>query len=318
MSPSAPEESPTLLERRVGTLVEVAVRHRTRLPIDDLSALLPTEAPPTPQAMRDWLHEHPNFARWEEGLELDGADPEREGRESRRRRGERFLAEAHHLAETRLGPVSPLLCSLAVTGSTAYGYPEAGDDLDFLAIVRRGGLWTFLAYAYLAARWHRVPTPEGPTEWCFNFVVEDGVAQREFSVPRGFFIAREALVARPVLGAGYYRGLVANSEWLRSEVPRLFALWSSTPNAPAPEAAPAPVAVRVLNLALYPWMAAYLHLVSLVRARRLRRSEKEDRSFRVVARPDRLFYETARFEELRSAYHGADVLEPEPRGPDGH
>ncbi|HEV2317584.1 MAG TPA: hypothetical protein VGV89_08440 [Thermoplasmata archaeon] len=226
------------------------------------------------------------------------------------------MAEARTLAHETLTPVAPLLCCLVVTGSTAYGHPEAGDDLDLLAVVRRGGLWPFLAYAFFAARIRRARTSEGPTDWCFNFVVEDDVARREFSVPRGFFIARETLVAQPVLGDGYYRGLVARADWLRSEIPRLHAQRVGNPDEPRPATPAAPVPVRLLNLALYPWMAAYLQLVALVRERRLRRTDPRDRSFRVVARRDRLFYETSRFEELRTAYRGADTLHRPAEGSD--
>ena len=41
---------------------------------------------------------------------------------------------------------------MGITGSTAYGEPKSGDDLDFIVVTRKGALWVFVLYAVLAAR----------------------------------------------------------------------------------------------------------------------------------------------------------------------
>ncbi|HEV8050288.1 MAG TPA: hypothetical protein VGP88_06810, partial [Thermoplasmata archaeon] len=138
--------------------------------------------------------------------------------------------------------------------------------------------------------------------------LDDRAARAEFRHPRGFLFAREALTARPVAGESYYRGLVHAASWLAEEVPRLYERWRSAGLPELPPERSAPVPVRLLNAALFPVMAWYLTLAALARNRRLIRTGRPAKQFRVVARLDRLAYETRQFDELRTLYTPATAV----------
>ncbi len=238
------------------------------------------------------------------------APPERESLE-RRERGVRYLAEAERVVRGPLRPAAWLVRCVAVTGSAAYGEPARGDDLDFLVVTRRGGVWPFLVYTYLAARLRRArPGPDDPSHWCFNYILDERVARAEYAAARGFLFAREALTARPVSGAPFYRGLVGTATWLAVEVPRLYGTWEAGGLPALPPEDPVPASLRALNVALYPFVAGYLLLAAMVRNRRYRRTGRGSRCFRVEAGPGRLTYETDRFEELRDLYGPATITHP--------
>jgi hypothetical protein len=224
---------------------------------------------------------------------------------ARRARSERFRAEGSIVSTVVLRPVAGLLRCFGITGSTAYGAPVEGDDLDFLAVVRRGGVWPFLLYAWLASRFRRVATPDGPRAWCFNLVLDERAAQREFARPRGFLVARDALMLQPLLGAPYYRALLAASTWLQREIPVLYGKRAAPSSGGMPADEPAPVAVRALNLILFPWMATYLQLVALYESARYRASGQDGRAFRVATTPARLSIYTEEFERLERTWRAA-------------
>ena len=172
----------------------------------------------------------------------------------------------------------------------------------------RGAVWPVLLAAYIAARKRGRPAERDPSEWCFNLVLDERVARREFSTPRGFLFAREALTASVLSGQEYYRTLLGSASWLREEIPRLHALRAGDGAPPPPQERPAPLLVRMLNAALFPWLSAYLHMVALVRNHRLRENGQPDRAFRISAHPGRLSYETARFDRLADRYRPADAM----------
>ncbi|MFI5415554.1 MAG: hypothetical protein ACHQ16_07905, partial [Candidatus Lutacidiplasmatales archaeon] len=103
------------------------------------------------------------------------------------------------------------------------------------------------------------------------------------------------------------RGLVGSAGWLADEVPRLYRRWSLGGLPALPPERPAPLAMRIANVALFPILATYLTLGAMVRNRRLTRSGRTAKRFRVDARLDRLAYETERFEALRTLYTPADT-----------
>jgi hypothetical protein len=292
-----------LVERRVHAVLSAAERYDTAVRVDRFSELMPEAGPADSGEVREWLRLHPDIGRLTGSRVTAGVDRVPEGIEAREARGARFLEQATAAANGPLAPVRPLVRCLAVTGSAAYGEPSRGDDLDFLVVTRRGAVWTFLLYSYLAGRLRRpTPGPDDASHWCFNYVVDERVARREFLESRGFLFAREALTARPIAGGRYYRGLVGVAPWLAEEVPRLYERWRTDGLPPLPEEEPAPLLVRAANVVLYPLVASYLVLAALVRNRRYRRSGNSDRCFRVEAAPDRLTFETDRFEELRALY----------------
>jgi hypothetical protein len=309
MAGGANNQDAGLVERRFDSVLSAARQYRTSIPIDHISELMPVCGPNGPGEVTEWLAAHPTVGSLVGDRVVAGPLPPEPESAERRARGRRFFEEADGAARASLTPVAGIVRCLAVTGSAAYGEPAAHDDLDFLVVTRRGSVWPFLLYTYLAARMRRDrPGSDGPSHWCFNYVLDDRAARREFAQPRGFLFAREALTARPVSGEPYYRGLVGSATWLKDEVPRLYTRWSLNGLPPLPKEDPAPLGVRLLNVALYPLLAAYLTFGAMVRNRRLTRSGRVAKRFRVDARLDRLTYETERFEALRTLYTPADTV----------
>jgi hypothetical protein len=218
--------------------------------------------------------------------------PERESRAAEYRRA------AEHLVDRHLRPVLPWVRCVGITGSTAYGVPEAGDDLDLFVVTRTGSLWVFLAYTYLAVRlgFRPIIGSDRPSP-CFNYVLEDRQAQTEFAEARGFLFAREALTARIFRGESYYQDLLATAPWLGAEIPRLYA--QRTSGVPPRGEPAAPWGVRLVNALLFPPLAAYLQLAGLRRNARLRSQLADDARFRTVTGPRRLAFVSDRFDHLR-------------------
>jgi hypothetical protein len=304
-------EAAALVERRVETALEVARRHRTGVALDDLSAILPDSGPGSAFEWGDWFDAHPRAG----SVVLDravppGGSPWLASTLERRARGERYWAETARLLEGPLRHGLPLLRYLGVTGSTAYGEPESGDDCDFMAVVRTGGVWTFLAFAFLTLRLARPRMKaDGPAAWCFNWVLDETSALREYARPRGFLFAREALMSRPVRGEEYYRNLLRSAPWLEMEAPRLFARWGS-PSGPAESPTPRPVSrgLRVLNAVLFPWIATYLQLVGLYRNHRFAAVGERERGFRTITRLSRYALVTEKYERLERMYAQSSAL----------
>jgi hypothetical protein len=301
-----------LVATRVSGAVEVAGQFDTGVELERLVDLLPEHGPATVSELTGWIHAHPRSGRVAGGHAVapTAADLVFDG--ERRERAEQYYQAAARLFDSALQGSRPWLRCLAVTGSTAYGDPKAGDDCDFMAVVRRGSLWVFVAYVFFRLRlraWAR-PSRDEP-EWCFNYLLDEDTAIRAFSRPRGFLFAREALVARPVEGEAYYRGLLRRGEWLQHEAPRLYARWESAPM-PEPQApGPAPRAVRVLNAVLFPVVAAYLQLKGLRANHRLRHAGREAESFRTITRPGQMSLATRKFERLVDRMAPANRAAPE-------
>jgi hypothetical protein len=308
--PTADSSSPAVLDHRVSAVVGVAAQFGTGIPLPDLLRLLPNEGPSTVSEVRDWLAERPHLARMV-GEAAYAPETTRTLGNERMERGRRYLRSAEQLLAGPLRGLLPWVRCVCITGSAAYGEPERGDDLDLFVVSREGSLWWFLAYAYLALRIasrHRA-VPGGPVP-CFNFVVDDRRALEEFSGPRGFLFAREALTARPIRGEEYYRGLLSTAAWMADELPRLYAHRIS--NMPSPQSAPASWTVRLLNAALFPWLAAYLQLVGLRRDARYRHRKMSDQRFRTETRFRRLAFASRRFDRLRETYQAYDQRSPVP------
>jgi hypothetical protein len=302
--PQSPRREPSALacapiDLRLRSLLEVARRYRTGIPIDQLTSLLPEDGPARPAELQEWLAGRPGIARVEGDRVFPvGAIPP--GLAERAARGLRYRSAATELVEDHLGPVLPWVRCLGITGSTAYGEPEAGDDLDFFVVTRPGSTWVFLTYTYLAVRLRfrpdgldRRPLP------CFNYVLDEPAAAGEFARPRGFLFAREALTARVLHGEDYYGALLAAAPWLGDEIPRLYAQRRST-SAPRAAPAPAPWGIRLLNAALFVPLASYLHLAGLRRNAGFRRERADSGAFRTRTELGRLAFASVHFERLRT------------------
>lgn len=224
---------------------------------------------------------------------------------SRHERANRFRAEAAEVASAVLRPVSGLLRVLGLSGSTVYGAPDPDDDLDFVVVVRRGGVWPFLLYAWAANRWKRRDRPGGSRGWCFNLVLDEREAAREFGRPRGFLVARDALRVEALLGEAYYRQLLGSAPWIGAELPIPYERRATRPAESPAADPPLPTVVRLANLLVYPWMATYLQLVALRESSRYRAVGAPDRAFRVVSTLGQLSVRTEKFDRLDRMWRAA-------------
>ena len=306
----SPDRVPrTVLDERLRAVLSAASEVGTGVPIEQLSELLPSDSPLAPEELSSYLAEHPPLGRVVDGVAFapSGGSLRAKGAE-RQARGRAYLAAARELASRDLAPVASLLECVAVTGSTAYGEPEEGDDCDLLIIARRGSVWFFLTYLYLRNRLSRRRDPPGsPPDWCANHVFDVGAATEVFGRPQGFLFAREALTAHPVFGVPYYRFLLGSSRWMRIEAPRLYARWDVEDSAAVLPSRPAPAPVRLMNFVLYPVLAAYLHAVGMVRNWRYVRDGRGEEQFRTITRFDRLRVLSRRYDRLRGEYAPGSV-----------
>ena len=303
-----------LAEERVRTAVRVAANRGTAVPLEELSELMPADGPDGAAAVRSWLEKRPPLAEViGDSAVAPGTGWDRLATMDRRRRGAAYLSSARNLVAEELRGLHPNLLCVGVTGSTAYGEPEAGEDCDFLAVTREGALWPTLAYVFLHLRFRRRGR-QGvePPVWCFNYAVDARAARTDYSRPRGFLFAREALVAQIVHGGPYYRSLLAGASWMATEAPRMFLRWrigpsDATPTAPERAAWP----VRLVNRVLFPLIAAYLQCQALRRNRWLSRNGRRDEAFAVRTALDRFMVVSAKFDRLREQYVSSSRLTPE-------
>lgn len=298
-----------LIVERVRRVVEFAHEFEANVDLETLVELLPEQGPTAARDLETWVRARPHMAHVSGSRVLPpgaldiGIDADRHAR------AEAYFQEAQQFFASRLSAVHRWVRFFAVTGSTAYGNPRAGDDCDLMAIVRPGTVWVFLAYVFLRAR--LASGSVSPPHWCFNYTLDERAAIGEFARPRGFLFAREALIARPVEGEGYYRGLLESGPWLRVEAPRLFARWERVPRNLPSEPRPAPVGVRILNAVLFPAFAAYLHLKGLRVNHQLGRNRRPSERFRTITRLDRMTLQTTKFDRLSSRMHPASRLPPQ-------
>ena len=203
-----------------------------------------------------------------------------------------------------MAPLLPWLRAVGVTGSTAYGEPEAGDDIDFFLITRTGALWATVGWALLSFRLRGRPTVDGaPVVPCFNYVMDDTQAPVEFASSRGFLFAREALTTQVLVGEPYLRRLLGSAPWMGEELPRLYGRRRLPPDHRGSRSAP--WGVRILNAATYPFLAAYFQAVALLRNRRLRARGKADDVFEMQTELHRLAYTSVRFDRFKALYSGS-------------
>ena len=291
---SAPADA--AVDARIANLVGVAERFGTAVDLETLPALLPPHVAWDADRLRGYLTGRPDLGRIEEGRFVGVGRPA-PSVEDRRDRGRAYLAAAQRFAERDLGPVRRWLGCVAVTGSTAYGEPAAGDDLDLFVVTRPGAVWLFLAYAYLEVRLRYRPDPAaGRPPPCFNFVVDAPGAIRELRRPRGFLVARDALTARPLVGADYYKSLLREGAWMERVLPRLYA--QERGETPLPPPAPVGWAWRLANAALFLPMAAFLQARGLRGNARFPADAKPDLAFRTVTGPGRLSFLSSRYESI--------------------
>lgn len=302
MAPAATTAAEDLSWRRLETLVDVAAAHRTSVPLGEVVDLLPDGAPSTPGGVASLIRGRPGRLAIVDGRVSAPAARLPAGLAERIVRGQEYLATASQLLDGPLARTRGWVECAGVTGSTAYGAPEAGDDLDFLVVARRGAVWVFLLYSFLALRRARASGRlRVPIEACFNYVLDSEQAERDFATPRGLLVAREAMTARPLWGAERYRGLIVGSPWLEAQLPRLYERWRAG-GPSAGSSPPAPLGLRLLNALVFPPLALYLHARGALLNRRFRDEGHADRRFVTETGLRRLALRSERFDRLSARY----------------
>ncbi|MGC2034727.1 MAG: hypothetical protein WA761_04685 [Thermoplasmata archaeon] len=288
---------PSRAKYRVHAIMTVARHHGVEMPSEQLRRWLPAEATPSEEELNGWIREW-RSSRSVSGGVPPGADtrPDDGRTAERRERGSRYLERAHQIVLGPLAPALPLTMSIGVTGSSAYGEPEAGDDLDFMVITKDGALWVFLLMTFVRLRLVRPMAGSGPGPApCFNYLMEDAAAREEFGRPRGFLFAREALTTRAITGGSYYRGLLKGSRWLEMEVPGAWEEYTASEGM-GPSKVRVPSAIRAINGVLFPVVAAFQQAKSLFRNHQLRRSGRTEECFRTVTLWSRFALLTEKFD----------------------
>ncbi len=299
-------------EDRVASLLRIAGRFGTGVPLRKLHELLPSEGPGTVDALRSWLEERPSLAHVENGRAFAPTIAVTSGSE-REARAEYYRKYAERLWGGPLSFAQDLVRCVGISGSTAFGEPQSGDDLDLFVVPRTGALWWFLARMYLTLRIirRRHPAFQGPP-LCLNYVLEENIARSEFASRNDPLFAREALNVAILSGEDYYRGLVASAPWMRDMFPRLYDIRSQSPGNLDPS--PVPFSIRAMNLAVYPLVALYLHMGGLIRNWRERRAGSPDWCFRTETSRGRLAFPSRRFDQLREQYLESSDLRPGDEG----
>jgi hypothetical protein len=305
--PPPPHDSGALsddfVERRVATLLAASSRFRAGVTLEDLRDLLPQEGPRDVPSLDRWLAARPALARREGRFVLPPTAVPSD-LNGRAQRAASFRTVAERLVAVDLVALMPWVRCVAVTGSTAYGTPAAEDDLDFFIVTRAGAMWLFLLFAALRLRARRSAgrSDPGPRP-CLNFVLDERSVDSEFRTRRGFLFAREALTALVLRGDEYYRSVLRDAPWIGEEIPRSYAARSAGPSVERPRRVPR--VVRMVNAALFPPLAAYLHLIGLYRNHRLRRWGRSSDRFRTVVGFRRLANPTDRYDALSEALESA-------------
>ncbi len=296
------------VDRRIRLLTDLAGRFGVRIPLAELTTLLPTNGPELPDQLEQYLADRPDLV----GVAYRAARPlsiSEQTETDRRRRGTEYLARAEALLDGPLRRLQPSIRCIGVTGSAAYGAPSAEDDLDFLVITRAGAVSWFLAATYLRLRLLRLRGggPLAPTP-CFNYVIDERRALREFGAGQGLLFAREALSARILRGQEYYRALLAGCPWMERELPRLYAAQAGRPGDLSPRNAS--WLTRVASAVIFLPLAAYLQCGGLIRNAEHRRRHQELYLYRMVVSFDRVATRSRRFEMLRAQYETEGRTEP--------
>jgi hypothetical protein len=295
-------------DERLDRFLTIAGEFEIGHPVAELLSLLPAEGPTTEEELARWVAARPSVAGLERGELVDVRRPPRENDE-RRARAAAYLDHARDVVRRRWAPLLGWVRTVGVSGSTAFGAPDAGDDLDLFVVARRGALWAFLAGALVLGRLERRRHPGTVAPpLCLNHVLDERTASEEFARPQGLLFAREALAVRPVWGESFYRGLLGRARWIEALLPRRY---PAEARYELPDRdRPVPVGIRLLNAAVFPLLAAYLQLVGLFRNRQFQRRGHAERMFRTVTTPSRQSLASERFERIRQLYEGAPVPDP--------
>jgi hypothetical protein len=286
---------------RIRTMLRVAEALRSPISREDLLDVLP----PGPRASReDFLQRVLDMLR----QDLDGGMPglQPQGPHAPEGGPARVRSRIHDAAgfvDSLPSFVQGCVRLVAVTGSTVYGNPAPGDDIDLFLVTGRGSLWFALLGGFLGRRWRRRRSHPGTVpEYCLNFVLDEVTLPLEFAEPHGFLFAREALMMQPVRGAGFLRRTIERARWLGREIPGLYARRLQELPADIPPEPPVGVAIQIVNLALFPLMATYLQLKALLQNHAHRQQGNLSSTFRLETALHRFAVRSWKYERLIALY----------------
>ncbi|MCI4324079.1 MAG: hypothetical protein L3K03_08760 [Thermoplasmata archaeon] len=294
-----------LVAERVASLVRVADDHDVSLSLEEVRSLLPAIGPDPTFELESWLREHPGPWTVRDGRLYGTKVPSPDQEAARRARSAAHVAHASRLFEGPLALVLRMTRCIMISGSTAFGAPGPKDDCDFLVVTDDDTLWLFTAYILLRLRVDRWRQTGPLPEWCFNYVLDEREARSRFGQSHGFVFAREALTVLPVHGERFYRDLVRGAPWLREQAPGLYDRWIQTGPELAPgPTPPAPLFFRLVNRAIYPFLAAYMQISHQRENDRRRRSGRTLEMFRSTTTYREVTFHSEKYARLEALYAG--------------
>jgi len=200
---------------------------------------------------------------------------------------------------SRLG--SRDVSTIAVSGSTSYLSASEQDDLDLFCVTHEGSMWVFLLRALVTTRVLKFFDRRTPPV-TFSCVMDWEYADEMFSRDRGALFARDALMARVVLGCEGYSALLQKASWMKRYFPMLYGHQRAGLARLRPTERAASGPGRMLNMVLYLAAGSFIRLKALFHNHMLARQGKDSALFRVRMGPNHLIYESKRYTALRSMY----------------
>jgi hypothetical protein len=305
--PAASWDTPPLAveprtESRLRVLLQVAERHQAPMSLDQLVAHLPAGSAWTVDRVVSWIDDHPDSGRVVAGHVMPRQGIPMPVLADRASRSASLYTEAEWAVAAPLRSAVRLTRCVGVSGSVAYGFAAPNDDLDFFVTARRGATWLFLLLTFAQYRLLRGRgATSHPSHWCFNYVLDETEAVKEFARPGGLLLAREALTVRLLRGEEYYQSLLRGARWMEEELPQLYAQRRGPRTDPPISEPGVGLLARAANLIVFPFLAAYLQLTGLVENHRLRR-EAPGRQFATTTTFRRFMLRSLRFTELDRIY----------------
>ncbi|MHB8566320.1 MAG: hypothetical protein ACYC7D_00385 [Nitrososphaerales archaeon] len=190
---------------------------------------------------------------------------------------------------------------ISVSGSTSYLSVSREDDLDFFCITKKDTMWFFLCKALILARLFRLSDSRAP--WlCLSYVMDEGYAESEFSMPQGGLFARDAISTIVVQGEKYYNSLLRRCAWMEEYFPRMYRARTSVVQSDRILNSNSSAFSKVVNFSLYLVAGSYIRLKSHMLNRKFASSGEKTRLFKLRIGKDHCIYESISYLELRKMY----------------
>ena len=229
-----------------------------------------------------------------------GYGPSSVGQEQEKKaRAKSYARYAREFASLCNGEETKLI---AISGSTSYQSPSAGDDLDIFCITRPGSLWIFLTKSLLLARFLQVFRRTEP-RICFSYAVDENFVEKEFLRARDPLFARDALTTIVVHGQEFYEELLRKSSWIFNYFPHLYQRRTSSIHLEdGRDQVGSSPSRKFLNTLLRVLVGNYIAFKSAMLNRKLRNQRKFSSLFSAKIGSDHCIFESVRYSKLRAMY----------------